>query len=78
MPSQSDHELEDEVCEDETQDDIPSHVCEMTAMEAMSYQLYQLKSKAVVFHGSHLTHVAQHIVMSFILETFILEFVITL
>ena len=24
MPSQSDHELEDEVCKDETHDDVPS------------------------------------------------------
>ena len=40
MPSQSDHELEDEVCEDEINDDILSHMCEMTAMEDDS-------------HGSH-------------------------
>ena len=25
MPSQSDHKLEDEVCEEETHDDVPSH-----------------------------------------------------
>ena len=40
MPSQSDHELEDEVCKDETHNDVPNHMHEMTAMENDS-------------HGSH-------------------------
>ena len=40
MPLQSNHELEDEVCKDETHDDVPSHMREMTAMEDDS-------------HGSH-------------------------
>ena len=37
MPSQSDHELEDEVYEDETHDDVPSRMCKMTAMEDNSH-----------------------------------------
>ena len=37
MPSQSNHELKDEVCEDETHDDVPSRMREMTAMEDDSH-----------------------------------------
>ena len=62
MSSQSDHELEDEVCEDETHDDVPSR--KTTAMEAIFYQLYRLKSMAVVFHGSNLMHMAWYIIVS--------------
>ena len=78
MPSQRDHELEDEVCEDETHNNVLSHMCEMTAMEddSLGFQLVQLIRHG--FHGCHLAHMARYGVVSFILANFIHEFMITL
>ena len=60
MPSQSDHELEDEVCEDETHDNVPSRMCEMTAMEDNSHGFQSVQLIRHGFHGCHLPRQSSH------------------
>ena len=44
LPSQSNHKLEDEVCEDETDDNVPSRMREMIAMENHSHESHGLST----------------------------------
>ena len=79
MPSQSHHELEDEVCKDEIHDDVPSRMREMTVMEDDSHGSHVLSTIPTEIHGCCLTWQSSHACgLVHRCDVFILEFVITL
>ena len=61
MPLHSNHELEDEVCEDETHDDVLSHMSEMTAMEDDSHGSHVLSTVLIEIQEEFLKDIQHNV-----------------